>query len=208
MPYLGCKARSARRRVRDVWDVSKRPRTRLERPDPPGLLTPMRLRVALAQPGCTGTSGTSEDVPSRPKTWLRSPSGRCVIESDVTLVRGRHRDRRRGFAGVADGRRRLSTNAAEQLVKLGPQRVRALGRATRSANGSACCQSDGAVESSARQSPHARRRRSENRLQLIVGGPRLLTEDRQKPGTRLGALRHGSRPGHGLTVCGRLARNA
>ena len=74
---------------------------------------------------------------------------------------------------------------AEQLAMLGPQRVRALGRATRSANGPGCCQSDGAVESSARQSPHARRRLSENRLQLIAGGPQLLTEDRQKTEKRL-----------------------
>src|SRR5487761_249709 len=70
---------------------------------------------------------------------------------------------------------------AEQSAMLGPQRVRALGRATRSANGSGCCQSDGAAESSAMQSPHARRRQSENRLQLVAGGPQLLTEDRQKP---------------------------
>jgi hypothetical protein len=74
---------------------------------------------------------------------------------------------------------------AEHLVMDGPQRVRAPGRATRSANGSGYCQSDRAVESSARQSPHARRRLSENRRQFSAGGPRLLTEDRQKTETRL-----------------------
>ena len=98
--------------------------------------------------------------------------------------------------------------SAEQLAMDGPERVRALGRATRSANESGCCQSNGADESSARQSPDARRRRPENRLHLAAGGPGLLTEDRQKPGIRLLALRHGTRRGHGLTVCGRVARNA
>src|SRR5712692_2519419 len=85
----------------------------------------------------------------------------------------------------------LPRTPAEQLARLGPQRVCALGRATRSANGSAC-RSAGAVESSARHSPHARRRLSENWLQFIVGGPRLLTEDRQKP-RRLAEGMHGTR---------------
>src|ERR1700686_5064175 len=69
---------------------------------------------------------------------------------------------------------------AEQLAIGGPQRVRAPGRATRSANGSACCQSETTVESSARQTREVRRRRSENRLQFAAGGPGPLTEARQK----------------------------
>jgi hypothetical protein len=73
----------------------------------------------------------------------------------------------------------------EQLAADGPQRVRAPERATRSANRSGCCQSEPAYESSARQSPYARRRRSNSRLQFAVGGPGPLTEDRQKTETRL-----------------------
>ena len=102
----------------------------------------------------------------------------------------------------------LPQTAAEQLAMLGPQRVRALGRAARSANGSGCRQSDAAVESSARRSPHARRRPSESRLQFIAGGQRLLTVDRQKTEQGPGMLRYGSGRGHRLTLCERVARNA
>jgi hypothetical protein len=75
--------------------------------------------------------------------------------------------------------------AVEKLVSDGPQRVRALGRATRSANGAGLGQRETTVESSARQSSLARRRRSESRLQIAAGGPGPLTEDRQKTGMRL-----------------------
>ena len=90
----------------------------------------------------------------------------------------------------------------------GPQRVRAPERATRSTTGSGCCQSEPTVELSARQSPRAPRRWPENRLQLAADGPGPLTEDRQKTEQGSGALRRSSRRGHGLTVCGRVARNA
>jgi hypothetical protein len=80
---------------------------------------------------------------------------------------------------------RLPQAPAELLAIDGQQRVRALRRATRSANGSRCCQSDGAVGQSASESPHPRRRRSESRLQFRGGGPGPLTEDRQKTETRL-----------------------
>jgi hypothetical protein len=78
----------------------------------------------------------------------------------------------------------LPRTSVEQLAADGPQRVRAPERATRSGNRSGCCQSESTCESSARQSPHARRRRSESRLQFAAGGPGPLTEDRQKAGTR------------------------
>jgi hypothetical protein len=81
---------------------------------------------------------------------------------------------------------------AEPLAMDGLERVRALGRAARSANESGCCQSDGPVESSARQSPHARRRPSEKRLQFVAGGPSPLTEDRQKT-RHLAEGMHGTR---------------
>jgi hypothetical protein len=74
---------------------------------------------------------------------------------------------------------------ANQLAKLGSQRVRAHGRATRSANGSGCCPNELTVGASTSRSPHARRRRSESRLQTAAGGPGPLTEDRQKTETRL-----------------------
>ncbi len=61
--------------------------------------------------------------------------------------------------------------AAEQLTTDRPPRVRAPGRATRSANGSRRCQIGITVGSSARQLPHAQRRRSENWLQFAAGGP-------------------------------------
>src|SRR5487761_173642 len=110
----------------------------------------------------------------------------------------------------------LPQTPAEQLTIGGPQRVRAPGRATRSANGSACCQSETTVESSARQTPHARRRRSENRLQFAAGGPGPLTEDRQKTEATLEALHQRSRrePAAGGHRCesprdvSTLARNA
>jgi hypothetical protein len=73
----------------------------------------------------------------------------------------------------------------EQLAADGPQRVRALERATRSANGSGCRSTEPTGESLARQSPYARRRRSEGRLQFAAGGPGPLTEDRQKTETKL-----------------------
>jgi hypothetical protein len=81
MPYLGCEGHLARRRLWDVWDVRKRPTTRLERPVLPGLLTPMRLRGAVAELGCLGASGTSEDAPRR---GLEVPTIAVVIERDVT----------------------------------------------------------------------------------------------------------------------------
>lgn len=44
----------------------------------------------------------------------------------------------------------LPRTLAEQLASYGPQRVRALGRATRSEDGSECCQSDPTFGSLAR----------------------------------------------------------
>ncbi len=82
--------------------------------------------------------------------------------------------------------------AAEQLTTDRPPRVRAPGRATRSANGSRRCQIGITVGSSARQLPHAQRRRSENWLQFAAGGPGPLTEDRQKPGRAVEGV-HGTR---------------
>jgi hypothetical protein len=73
----------------------------------------------------------------------------------------------------------------ERSAIAGPQRVRALGRATRSANGCGGCQSAGTVGLSARQSLNAGRRRSGARLRFDAGGPGPLTEDRQKTETRL-----------------------
>jgi hypothetical protein len=102
----------------------------------------------------------------------------------------------------------LPQTPAEHLARLGIQRVRALGRATCSANVPGSYRSDGAVESSARHSPHARRRLAENRLQLSAGGPRFLTEDRQKPEQGSGGAVPRFSPQTCRTVCGRLARNA
>jgi hypothetical protein len=86
----------------------------------------------------------------------------------------------------------LPQTPAEQSAMHDPQRVRALGRATRSANGSGWCQIEDAAWSSARRSQYAGRRRSEKRLQLVGGGPGLLTEDRQKPNAwRCGACELG-----------------
>src|SRR6202030_1591932 len=65
--------------------------------------------------------------------------------------------------------------AATQLATVGPQRVRAPGRATRRTNGSGWCQSEDAGWWSARRSPYAPRCRSEKRLQLVGGGPGPLT---------------------------------
>jgi hypothetical protein len=50
-----------------------------------------------------------------PRRGLEVPALDGVIERDVTLVRGQHKDRRRRFAGVADGRRRLATNAGRAI---------------------------------------------------------------------------------------------
>ena len=81
---------------------------------------------------------------------------------------------------------------ATQLAMDDPQRVRALGRATRSASRSGWCQIEDAAWSAARRSQYAGRRRSEKRLQLVGGGPGPLTEDRQKPnGWRCGACELG-----------------
>jgi hypothetical protein len=115
---------------------------------------------------------------------------------DVPAVAGfieRHDTRSAATTGIGGGASQalptggegLPQTPAERLGVLGPERVRAFGRATRSANGSGSCRSVGAVDSSARHSPHARPRLAENRLQLIAGGPRLLTEDRQKTETGL-----------------------
>jgi hypothetical protein len=67
----------------DVWDVWKRPRTRLERPVPTGLLREMRLRVAtrLVRRGRLGRLKSSQVVPRR---GLEVPEGPGVIERDVT----------------------------------------------------------------------------------------------------------------------------
>jgi hypothetical protein len=78
-----------------------------------------------------------------------------------------------------------SRAAVEKLATDSQQRGRALGRATRSANGLGLCQRETTVESLGRQSPHARRRRSESRLQFAASGPGPLTEDRQKTETKL-----------------------
>jgi hypothetical protein len=86
----------------------------------------------------------------------------------------------------------LPRTPVEQLASDDPLRVRAAERAARSANGPGCCQCKPRGESSARQSPHARRRRSESRLQFAPGGPGPLTEDRQKPQSQLGGM-HGTR---------------
>jgi hypothetical protein len=89
----------------------------------------------------------------------------------------------------------LPRTPVEQLASDDPQRVRAPERATRSANGSGCCQSETTCESPARQSPHARRRRSESLLPFAAGGPGPLTEDRQKPsGRQFGACELGRQP--------------
>ena len=168
----------------DVWDVWKRPRTWLERPVPTGLLREMRLRVAtrLVRRGRLGRLKTSQVVPRR---------GLEVPRSLVSLIA--MSPRFAADAGIgADASAALPTRGkasprtpVEQLAMDGPQRVRALGRATRSATGSGCCHSERTCLSSARQSPHARRRRSERRQQFAAGGPGPLTEDRQKTETRL-----------------------
>jgi hypothetical protein len=88
-------------------------------------------------------------------------------------------------AALPTGGEGSSEAPAKQLAKLGSQRVRALGRATRSANGSGCSPSELTFGASTSRSPHARRRRSDSRLQIAAGGPGPLTEDRQKTGTRL-----------------------
>jgi hypothetical protein len=169
----------------DVWDVCKRPRTRLERPPLPGLLREMRRRVAnrLVRRGRLGRLKPSQVVPRR---GLEVPSVAGVIERAMS-------PRFAADTGIgADASPALPTRAeaspraaVEKLVSDGPQRVRALGRATRSANGAGLGQRETTVESSARQSSLARRRRSESRLQIAAGGPGPLTEDRQKTGMRL-----------------------
>jgi hypothetical protein len=86
------------------------------------------------------------------------------------------------------------------------QRVRAFMRVTRSANGSTCCRSVKAGGSASRPPNGGRRERVA--LWSDAGGPGPLTEDRKKTEEGSGALRLGSRRGHGLTVCARVARNA
>jgi hypothetical protein len=95
-------------------------------------------------------------------------------------------------AALPAGGEVLPRPPAGQLAMDRPQRVRALGRATRSANGSGCWQSEPTVKSLTRQSPHARRRAAENRLQFAAGGPGPLTEDRQKPQTRCAQVAGGA----------------
>jgi hypothetical protein len=132
--------------------------------------------------GRLGRLKSSQVVPRR---GLDVPPVAGVIEGDVTWFSA--------DAGIgADASPALPTlgevlprTPVEQLAMDGLQRVRAPERATRSANRSGCCQSELTGESSARQSPYARRRRSEGRLQFAAGGPGPLTEDRQKTEARL-----------------------
>jgi hypothetical protein len=166
------------------WDVWKRPRTRLERPVPPGLLREMRLRVAVrvVPRGRLGRLKSSQLVPRR---GLEVPTAAAVIE--------RMSPRFAVNTGIgADSSPTMPTGGGaspctpvEHLTMDGLPRVRAPGRATRSANGSGGRQRETTVGSPARRSPNARRRRSENRLQFAPGGPGPLTEDRQKTETRL-----------------------
>ena len=184
MQHIAFEAGLDRGRLRDVWDVWKRPTTRLERPVPTGLLREMRLKLAirLVRRGRLGRLKPSQVVPRR---GLDVPVVAGVI--------GAMSSRFAADAGIgADASPALPTRGEalprtllEQLATGGPQRVRAPGRATRSANGSACSQSEPTSESLARQSPYARRRRSEGRLQFAAGGPGPLTEDRQKTEMRL-----------------------
>jgi len=83
-----------------------------------------------------------------------------------------------------EGGEALTRTPATQLAMDGPQRVRALGRATRSAKRSGWRQIEDAGWSLATRSPYAPRCWSEKRLQLVGSGPSLLTEDRQKPSGR------------------------
>src|SRR5258708_19154644 len=69
----------------------------------------------------------------------------------------------------------------ERRAAVNPQRVRALGRATRNARRLALRKAAQTGESSGRLSAHAGRRPAETLLPLGSGGPALLTEDRQKP---------------------------
>jgi hypothetical protein len=167
-------------RLGDVRDVWKRPKTRLERPVPTGLLREMRFRVAtrLVRRGRLGRLKPSQVVPRR---GLEVP-GSLLSLSGMS-------PRFAADAGIgADASPTLPTRGevlhrtpVEHLATEGRPRVRAPERATRSANSSGCCQSESTGESSARLLPHARRRRSERRLPFAAGGPGPLTEDRQKP---------------------------
>jgi hypothetical protein len=70
-------------RLGDVWDVWKRPKTRLERPLSLALLGVMRLQAAnpLVCRGRLGRLKTSQVVPRR---GLEVPGIAGVIEHDVT----------------------------------------------------------------------------------------------------------------------------
>jgi hypothetical protein len=111
-----------------------------------------------------------------------------------------------GLAGVSaaaireygDASRRALT---ERTAPRWPERVRALGRASRSAMGSGWSRCARASASLARRRPHSGRRLPEARLRLDGGGPKLLKEDRQKPRRRLEGM-HGTRN----TVPSRAAR--
>jgi hypothetical protein len=77
--------------------------------------------------------------------------------------------------------------AAERTATYGPERVRAIRRATRSAMGSEqTCTRLGALL--ATRTPHDSRPALASTLELASGGPSLLTEDRQKPDGRLDGM--------------------
>jgi len=90
--------------------------------------------------------------------------------------------------------------AAQRAFRCGPERVRALVRATRSARGAGSTHAR-VSGSSTRRPPCVGRRLPAARLQLNGGGPSPLTQDRQKPRRRLSGL-HGTRntvPSRALT---------
>ena len=84
MDYVGFEAELDQGRLRDVWDVWKCPKTRLERPALLALLEAMRAREGerlICQRGCLGRLKSSQVVPRR---GLEVPPVAGVIWTDVT----------------------------------------------------------------------------------------------------------------------------
>lgn len=139
--------------------------------------------LARAMVGTPGTSGTSKDVPSRPKTWFRSPFDRWCHVRGMGCGSAE--------TGIGDGPL-AATPACREAATQPPigryvagqlLRVRAFMRVTRRAKRSACSRSVGAGGSS-RLTRHGG---SWEPVALLsgAGGPSPLTEDRQKPKVQL-----------------------
>jgi len=154
----------------------------------------MKLRVAtrLVRRGRLGRLKSSQVVPRRGLEVPRSLVSLSAMSPWFAADPGIRAD---ASLALPTRGETVPRPAVEKLAIDRPQRVRAFGRATRSAIWLGSRRSERAYVSSARLSPHARRRRSESRQQIAAGGPGPLTEDRQKPAAgSAGPMRFGCQP--------------